>query len=195
MIFSAKPAPPPPPDTFPHHCLTPYPRSSPVSHTHSLHHCLTPYPRSCCPLFPGNASTLGWLDRHRYNRARKVGSIHETAGTLGTPNTTEMIHKALYPTPPHTLPPLCPSSFSEFQESKEPSFRGLSGERKTKECRQGKNMPSASTWLQTPFVPYKLIIPSSVNMVTATALSSASICAPQPPPSFFCFCTASPTIF
>ena len=46
-------------------------------------------------------------------------------------------------------------------------------------------MPSASTWLQTPFVPYKLIIPSSVNMVTATALSSASICAPQPPPSFF----------
>lgn len=78
--------------------------------------CFTPYPRSCCPLFPGNASTLGWLDHHRYHKARQVGSIHKTAGTLGTPTITEMIHKALYPTPPHTRPPLCPGSFFEFQE-------------------------------------------------------------------------------
>ena len=117
LIFSAKPAPPPPP-------LSPI---TALLHTHDLPPhtdtqtlppslCFTPYPRSCCPLFPGNASTLGWLDHHRYHKARQVGSIHKTAGTLGTPTTTEMIHKALYPTPPHTRPPLCPGSFFEFQE-------------------------------------------------------------------------------
>lgn len=36
--------------------------------------CPMPYPQSCCPLAPGNASTLDWRGHHHYHRSGKWGA-------------------------------------------------------------------------------------------------------------------------
>lgn len=64
----------------------------------SLLLCPVPYPQSCCPLAPGNASTLGWPGHCHYHR-REMGSTPESRKS-GHPDTPETIQSPVpYPYP------------------------------------------------------------------------------------------------